>query len=202
MKTIIAMLLLCIVSLSLTAMADAPAKETELPLIASPAFDAPLDASFKIAKGKWEPAAGVLTASEVAEDKHVAVLHHLVGLSSAVIDLEFRLEGSPAFLVGCDSKSHHVGRVVVKPAGIDIAEDTEKTSHVIATLKMPVAKEQWHHLRVEWKADEMIATLDEQTVRAKHAFFSTPKARSWLAVPKTKTEIRKLTIRGEKTEGK
>jgi hypothetical protein len=65
---------------------------------------------------------------------------------------------------------------------------------------MPVTTGQWHQLRVEWKQDEMIATLDGQTVQAKHDYFSTPRTRSWLAVPKTKTEIRKLTIRGEKTE--
>lgn len=181
--------------------ADAP-KEAELPLIASPTFDAPLDSSFSVAKGTWTPAMGVLTAVEVPEDKHVAVLHHNVGLSAAVIDCEFKLDGSPAFLVGCDGKAHHVGRVVVKGGSVEIAEDSAKTSHVIASLKMPVAQGQWHHLRVEWKGDEMIATLDGQSVRAKHEYFATPKTRSWLAVPKSKTEIRKLTIRGEKTEAK
>ena len=177
-----------------------PAKESALPLIAAPTFEEPLDASFSIAKGSWTPAGGILTASENPDDKHVAVLHHKVGLKSAVIDLEFRLSGSPSFLVGCDGKGH-VGRVVVKSAGVDIAEDSAKTSHVIASIKTPVAPEQWHHLRVEWRADEMIATLDDQSVSAKNAYFATPKSRSWLAVPKTKTEIRKLTIRGEKTDG-
>ena len=83
---------------------------------------------------------------------------------------------------------------------MDIAEDSAKASHVIASLKTPVAQEQWHHLRVEWTADEMIATLDGQTVKARHPYFATPKSRSWLAVPKSKTEIRSLVIRGEKAQ--
>ena len=177
-----------------------PPKEAELPLIVAPSFTEPLDSTFSIAKGSWVPADGILTAAELPENKHVAVLHHNVGLRSAVIDLEFRLEGSPAFLVGCDGKKGHVGRVVVKPTGVDIAEDSVKPSHVIATLKMPVAPHDWHKLRVEWKNDEMSATLDGQTVHAQHEYLATPKIHSWLAVPKSKTEIRNLTIRGDKTE--
>jgi hypothetical protein len=199
MKTALYAVALLIVTAALVAAADAPVKDGELPIVAAPDFNGPLDSSFSVAKGTWTPAMGVLTAAEVPEDKHVAVLHHNAGLGSAVIECDFRLEGSPSFLIGCDGKTHHVGRVVVKGTGVDIAEDSAKTSHVIATLKMPVASEQWHHLRVEWKKDEMIATLDGQTVSAKHDYFATPKTRSWLAVPKSKTEIRKLTIRGEKT---
>jgi len=200
MKIALAAVTLLIASIALADQAGPPAKEGELPLIIAPTFEGPLDPSFSIAKGSWTAAMGVLTAAEVVEDKHVAVLHHNVGLRSAVIECDFRLDCSPAFLVGCDGKSHHVGRVVVKPTGVDIAEDSAKASHVIATLKTPVAAGQWHHLRVEWTGDEMIATLDGQTVRAKNDYFATPKTRSWLAVPKSKTEIRKLTIRGEKTD--
>jgi hypothetical protein len=199
LSTALALLITCVALANDT---GSPAKDAELPLIIAPTFDGPLDPSFSIAKGSWTAAMGILTAVEITEDKHVAVLHHNVGLHSAVIECDFRLDGSPSFLVGCDAKAHHVGRVVVKAGGVDIAEDSAKTSHVIASLKMPVAQAEWHHLRVEWMADEMIATLDGQTVRAKHDYFATPKARSWLAVPKSKTEIRKLTIRGEKTEEK
>jgi hypothetical protein len=202
MKTTLLTVFLLIASAAFAEQPGSTAKESELPVIAAPSFEEPLDSSFSVANGSWTPAKGILTAVELPADKHVAVLHHNVGLSSAVIELEFKLDGSPAFLVGCDGKKGHVGRVVVKPTGVDIAEDSAKPSHVIATLKTPVASGQWHQLRVEWKQDEMIATLDGQTVSAKHEYLATPKARSWLAVPKTKTEIQKLTIRGEKTESK
>ena len=178
------------------------AKTVELPLIVAPGFKEPLDSSFSIGKGSWTPADGVLVAEEVAADKHVAVLHHNVGLSAAVIECEFKLEGSPAFLVGCDGKKGHIGRVVVKGGSVEIAEDSTKASHVIATLKMPVAQNEWHHLRVEWTGDAMVAILDDQKLEAKDPYFANAKSRTWLAVPKTKTEVRKLTIRGEKTEAK
>jgi len=200
MKTILLTVFVFFASIAFADQPGSPAKDGELPLIASPSFEEPLDSSFSIAKGSWVPSNGILTAAELPENKHVAVLHHDVGLRSAAIELEFRLDGSPAFLVGCDGKKGHIGRVIVKPTGVDIAEDSAKPSHVIATLKMPVAANEWHKLRVDWKNDEMSATLDGQTVHGQHEYLATPKIHSWLAVPKSKTEIRNLTIRGEKTE--
>ena len=203
MKPTLTALAAVLLLIGCVALADevGPPKKAELPVIAAPNFEGPLDSTFSVAKGSWTPAMGILTAFELPENKHVAVLHHNVGLRSADITCEFRLEGSPSFLVGCDGKSH-VGRVVVKATGVDIAEDSTKPSHVIATLKMAVKQGEWHKLRVEWAGDEMTATLDDQSVHAKHDYFATPKARSWLAVPKSKTEIRNLVIRGEKTEEK
>jgi hypothetical protein len=194
--TIVLLLTACI---ALADEATPQPKSRELPLIAAPTFEEPLDASFSVAKGSWTPEKGILTAFELPADKHVAVLHHKVGLRTAQIDLDFRLEGSPMFLVGCDGKGH-VGRVVVKATGVDIAEDSAKPSHVIASLKMPVASGEWHHLRVEWSGNEMTATLDGQSVHGQHDFLASPKKQSWLAVPKSKAEIRNLTIRGEKSE--
>ncbi len=122
--------------------------ERELPVIATPDFTAPLDATWSIAHGRWTPKDGVLTVVNLPENKHVPVLHHNVGLDSAVIECDFRLDGPGSFLVGCDAKKH-VGRVVVTADGISIAEDSVKPSHTIATLKIPVKLGEWHHLRVE-----------------------------------------------------
>jgi hypothetical protein len=59
-----------------------------------------------------------------------------------------------------------------------------------------VKQGEWHHLRVEWKGDQMAARLDGKELRAQHAFLATPKARSWLAANQT-VKVRNLTIRGE-----
>jgi hypothetical protein len=169
-----------------------------LPAIAAPGFAEPLDAVWSIAKGSWVPTNGVLTAAELPADKHVAVLHHKVGLSVAVIELDFRLDGSPSIIIGCDGKTH-IGRVCISAAALSIAEDSVKPSHTIATLKTPTAPGAWHHLRVEWKADQMAANLDGHELRAQHAFLATPKARSWIAVGKSSAQIRGLKINGVKT---
>ena len=171
--------------------------EHELPLIVAPSFKEPLDASFSIAKGKWTPRDGVLTVLDLPEQKHIPVLHHKVGLAAAVIEVEFLLDGPGTFLVGCDAKKH-VGRVVVNAAGLSIAEDSVKPSHTLARLRLPVKPGVWHRLRVEWQGDHMAARLDGRELRAQHAYFATPKSRSWLAAGKS-VKVRNLKISGEKT---
>ena len=168
-----------------------------LPVLAKPDFNAPLDAAWSVAKGRWTPANGVLEVVEIPEDKHVPVLHHQVGLAAAIIECEFRFDGPGTFLVGCDG-TKHVGRVVVTAGGLSIAEDSVKPSHAIATIKLPVKQGEWHHLRVEWQGDRMAARLDGQELQARHEFLATPKSRSWLAVGKA-AKVRNLSISGEKT---
>ena len=172
----------------------------ELPLLASPDFNGPLDASFSVAKGKWTPEGGVLSVLDLPEQKHIPVLHHKVGLSAAAIEVEFFIEKAGSFLVGCDSDKH-VGRVVINAAGLSIAEDSVKPSHTIAKLPMQVKPGEWHHLRVEWKGDQMAANLDGRELKAGHAFLATPKARSWLAAGPA-VKVRNLKISGEKTTAK
>lgn len=172
----------------------------DLPLLAAPSFKEPLDSSFSVAKGKWTPEDGVLNVLDIPEQKHIPVLHHKVGLATAVIEVEFLLDGPGNFLVGCDANKH-VGRVVVNGAGLSIAEDSVAPSHTIAKVPMKVAPGVWHKLRVEWKGDQMAANLDGKELRAEHEYLATPKARSWLAAGKS-VKVRNLRISGEKTAKK
>lgn len=200
MKKLILVLPLIALAATITAKSAKPLlHDQELPLLASPDFEGALDDSFSVSKGKWTPADGVLNVLDLHDEKHIPVLHHKVGLSDAVIEVEFKLEGPGSFLVGCDSDKH-VGRVVVNAKGLSIAEDSVKPSHTIATLPLTVKPGEWHHLRVEWKGDEMAANLDGKELKAKHPFLATKKARSWLAAGKV-VQVRNLTIRGLKTEG-
>ena len=166
-----------------------------LPVLATPTFAEPLDASWSIAKGKWTPHDGVLDVLDVPEEKHIPVLHHKAGLASATIEVEFMIDGAGSFLVGCDS-DRHVGRVVVNATSVSIAEDSVKPSHTIAKTDLAVKPGEWHRLRVEWTGDRMAANLDGKEVRAQHAFLATAKQRSWLAAGKS-VHVRNLKISGE-----
>lgn len=166
-----------------------------LPVLATPDFKGPLDATFSIAKGKWTPEGGVMSVLDLPEQKHIPVLHHKVGLAAATIEVEFLIEGPGTFLIGCDS-TKHIGRVVVTATALSIAEDTVKPSHTIARLPMEVKPNEWHKLRVEWQGDQMAASLDGKELRAQHPFFATPKNQSWLAAGKF-VKVRNLKISGE-----
>lgn len=198
MKTIV-LLAICILPFTALHAADELKRllnDKPLPAIAAPSFKEALDETWSVAKGTWTPENGELKAVELPAEKHVAVLHHKVGLSSSVIDCEFRMDAPGTFYIGCDS-TRHVGRVVIGPEFMLIAEDSAKTSNTLAKVTLHVKVGEWHRLRVEWKADQMSAILDGQELRAQHAYLATPKARSWIAVGKAAT-IRNLTICGEK----
>lgn len=185
----------------LFAQADRPMlHDRALPVVDAPSFKVPLAAPFGAAKGKWTPGDGVLSVLDIAEEKHIPVLHHKVGLAAAAIECEFRFDGPGTFLVGCDG-DRHIGRVVVSATGVSIAEDSVKPSHTIARLPLEVKQGRWHRLLVEWKADQMAARLDGKELRAAHPFLATPKSRSWLAAGQT-VKVRNLKISGEANGGK
>lgn len=171
-----------------------------LPSLAAPSFKEPLDADWQTARGKWVPEDGVLRMIDIPEQKHVPVLWHKVGLSAAVIELDFRQNAPGGFLVGCDG-AKHVARVVVTPTSLAIAEDSVTPSHTIAKAKVSAKQGEWHHLRVEWKGDEMAANLDGVELKAKHPFIASAKTRSWLAGAKS-ADVKNLTINGVKVEAK
>ena len=167
-----------------------------LPVLSKPTFTEPLDFSWSVAKGKWTPHDGVVDVLDVAEEKHIPVLHHKVGLASATVDVEFMIDGEGSFLVGCDGAGH-VGRVVVNGKSLSIAEDSVKPSHTISKVDMTVKPGEWHRLHVEWRGDRMAARLDGNEVRAQHKFLATTKQRSWLAAGKS-VHVRNLTVSGER----
>jgi len=192
------LLVLCFVSYSLAQSAKPLLQDQALPLLASPDFKAPLDESFSIAKGQWIVMDGELKVIDLPEEKHIPVLHHLVGLSDAIIEVEFLLDGPGTFIVGCDANKH-VGRVVINTKRLSIAEDSVKPSHTIANLDVVTKPGVWHRLRVEWKDDKMAADLDGKKLKGQHAFLATPKSRSWIAAGKS-VRIRNLKISGHKTK--
>lgn len=178
-----------------------PLLAEELPVLAAPDFKSPLDSAWKIAHGTYEPKDGVLVCAEKAENKHVAVLWHQVGWNTGVIECEFRLDGSKVFILGCDGNTaaglKHVGRFVVTPKQISIAEDSVKPSHTLAKLPADLKSGVWHKLRLEWKGDQIAIQLDELALQARHTFLATPKTRSWIAVGGQTASIRALKISGK-----
>lgn len=178
-----------------------PLLAEELPVLAAPDFTSPLDASWKIAHGSYEPKEGVLVCAEKTENKHAAVLWHQVGWNTGVVEMEFRMDGSKVLILGCDGTTaaglKHVGRFVVTPKQISIAEDSVKPSHTLAKLPADLKSGVWHKLRLEWKGDQISIQLNELTLQSQHAFLATPKTRSWIAVGGQTASIRALKISGK-----
>lgn len=193
------LLLLTLLSGHLAA-ADLLVNET-LPVVAAPDFKSPLDATWKIAHGTYEPKDGVLVCAEKPENKHVAVLWHQVGWNTGVIECEFRFDGSKSLILGCDGQTEkglvHVGRVVITPKMISLADDAVKPSHTLAKEAADLSPGQWHKLRFEWQGDQIAVRVDDIALQAQHPYLATGKTRSWFAVGGQTASIRALKISGK-----
>jgi hypothetical protein len=163
-------------------------------VIVAPDLKSAFGEPWKIPHGEWKPDGGVLRMTEIPARKHVPVLQHWIGLKTAVIELEFRQDVPTTFYIGCDAEKH-VGRVVITPKEVHIAEDSVKPSHILARLPLEPVKGVWRHVRVEWTGDRMAVRIDGQELQASHPFLATPKTRSWIAGSKA-AEVRNFVIKG------
>jgi hypothetical protein len=168
--------------------------ENDPPVIVAPDLRSAFGEPWKIPHGEWKPDNGTLRMTEIPARKHVPVLQHWIGLKTAVIELEFRQDVPATFYIGCDGEKH-VGRVVITPKEIHIAEDSVKPSHILARLPLEPVKGVWRHVRVEWTGDRMAVRIDGQELQASHPFLATPKTRSWIAGSKA-AEVRNFVIKG------
>lgn len=192
MPRLLTSLLLCLL---LVGCASGPLLvENDPPVIVAPDLRSAFGDPWKIPHGEWKPDNGVLRMTEIPARKHVPVLQHWVGLKTAVIELEFRQDVPTTFYIGCDADKH-VGRVVITPKEVHIAEDSVKPSHILARLPLEPVKGVWRHVRVEWTGDRMAVRIDGQELQASHPFLATPKTRSWIAGSKA-AEVRNLVIKG------
>ena len=198
-KAPLSLLPLLLLTLALgAARAEAPASLLVRPgkVISAPDFRQPLGPEWSIAKGKWVPADGVLTATEIPDEMHAAVLHLKTGPVSIVVDCEFRLNGGKIFYVGCDG-AKHIGRVVITEKFFRLAEDSTEVkgktpSNVLAEAKVEVKQGEWQKLHVEYAGDRMIARLNGTELKAQHDYLATPKVRWWFAAGGDNVQLRNV----------
>jgi hypothetical protein len=168
--------------------------ENDPPVVVAHDLRSAFGEPWKIPHGEWKPDNGVLRMTEIPARKHVPVLQHWVGLHTAVIELEFRQDVPTTFYIGCDGEKH-VGRVVITPKEVHIAEDSVKPSHILARLPLAPVKGEWRHVRIEWTGDRMAVRIDGKVLSARHPFLASPKTRSWIAGAKA-AEVRNFVIKG------
>jgi hypothetical protein len=169
-------------------------------VISAPDFKQPLGSEWSVAKGKWEPADGVLTVTDIPDQKHIPVLHLKTGPTPLIWECEFKFNNGKSFLVGCDAQKH-VGRVIIGPKSFKIAEDSTEVkgkvpSHTLQETAVDLKPDAWHKLRVEYAGNQIAARLDGQDLTAQHDYLATPKVRWWFAAADT-VQIRNVKV----TEG-
>jgi hypothetical protein len=170
-------------------------------VITAPDLKQPLGSEWSTGKGKWTPADGLLTVTNIPEENHIPVLHLATGPTPLIWECEFKFNDGKAFLVGCDAAAKHCGRVVIAPKSVKVCEDSTEVkgkvpSHTLSETPVDLKSEDWHTLRVEYAGDQLAARLDGQSLTGQDPHLATPKVRWWFAAADS-VQIRNIHI----TEG-
>ena len=104
-------------------------------------------------------------------------------------------------ILGCDGQTpkglSHIGRVIIGPKMISIAEDSVKPSHTIAKAPADLKSGVWHRLSFAWSGDHITLKVNDLAIDASHTYLASAKTRSWIAVGGQTASIRELKISGK-----
>lgn len=191
MKTI---LTFCCAALSASALLAAdPA------VVAQPDLKSPLPTEWAVQKGTFDVKDGEITAAQIPEQKHAAVLWHQVPLQAGAVDLEFKFDGGNSIILGCDG-DRHVGRVSVTAKGIQISDDSTEVkgkspATKLAEAKLDLKQGEWYPLHYEWSGEHMAAKIGElASIQADNPNLAKKKARWWIAVGGATVKIRSIKV--------
>jgi hypothetical protein len=117
-------------------------------------------------KGSWGVEGGALKGAELPADAHHAYIQRKVTEPNAIIQFEFKLEGSAKWMGGFFDGKEHVSALslgtddfkIKKMSGIG---PTSKSTD-IDTTRMKLADSAWHTVVWEIYGKEMVATIDDK----------------------------------------
>jgi hypothetical protein len=172
----------------------------ELNLVSSPDLQSRLSGNWEVRHGLWEVKAGVMTCSELPENKHAAVLWYVSAMQSGAVECEVQFAGAKSVILGCDGE-RHIGRVVIQPKLLRLIDDSTEVKGkspgtVLASAGLDIQPEQWVRLRYEWDGERMVAEFGGAKVEATNENLGKVKARCWLAVGGASARIRNLKVFG------
>jgi hypothetical protein len=172
----------------------------ELTPVSAPDLDSPLSEHWQVRHGLWEVKSGVMTASELLENKHAAVLWCLSAMQSGAVECEVQFSGAKTFILGCDG-DRHIGRVVIQPKLLRLIDDSTEVKGKspgteLASAGLDIQPEQWVKLRYEWDGQRMAAEFGGGKVEATHENLGKAKTRWWMAVGGASVKIRNLKVFG------
>ena len=135
-----------------------------------------------VAKGTWKVENGVLTGVERSADNHAASIRTDMPFENAILQFDFRLDGSPGFSLSVNEAKGHHSRIMVAPDGISLAKDRDKKD--ARSLTLPLARQNstfkpgtWYTMTVEYCGSNLLAHVDKQTfVLGTHEQMGSPKA--------------------------
>jgi hypothetical protein len=135
-------------------------------LLFSDDFSEPTGSRWTTRVGDWKVADGVLTGSEREADQHGAVARHAIPMKDAIIQFQFKLDGTKGISLSVNDAKEHVCRLMVNPRGFSLRKDDHDhagpdKAKVFETRTLMIKPGEWHTALVEMRGGEMVAQIDD-----------------------------------------
>lgn len=155
--------------------------------------------------GHWEIADGTFQGTEQAEHKHPATASYGFDFTNVIIQCEVRLHDVPlegrtrrAFSIRTTDARDYVCSIILDEAGMRIQKDDNDhagpdVAVPLGQLKSPIKLGQWQKVVFEILGDEMVGTLNGQSLTGRHPLISSGK-RSIMFVSNAEGSVRHLKI--------
>jgi hypothetical protein len=157
-------------------------------------------APWKAAKGRWELADGAWKGSELAEDKHGAVIRLPNQLQDFMVEYEFRFDGARSTSLSINAVKDHMARISITPKSVTIQRDDNDhegpdKSVVFARFHADFAPGTWHKVRLEMVGDTLVGQVDDMVAWGSSELFKSTKAAPGFTVAGQSVSFRNLSIR-------
>jgi hypothetical protein len=124
---------------------------------------------WKVAKGDWHVADGVLKGVEKAEDNHPAVVRHEIASHDLIAEFTFRFDAGKSTAFSLNNSKGHVCRVQITPAFMSVQKDkpnakSDEKPAVLDKQAVEIKPGEWHTVLVEVCGKDMVASLDGKVV--------------------------------------
>lgn len=169
-------------------------------LLLSDDFNQPLQAPWRVLKGKWAVVASAIQGSELQADMHGAVIRANLPFHNAVIQYSFLMEGAKTTTFSINDAEGHNSRVLITATGISVRKDDHDhagpdEAALLQTVKAPIAVGEWHTLVIELNGAEILARLDGKYIAfGAHAAIDVAKTNVGLTVAGESVSFKNLRI--------
>lgn len=193
-------------SLLLAIVLAIPAFAADKPLLGVPGASiyenalADKPAEWTAAKGRWEPADGVLRGAELAADKHGAVIRLTKPLTNFIVQFEVRLDGAKGVSLSINDPKGHLARIGLAPTSVRVGKDDHDKDGpdkavAFGFLKADLKPGVWNRVRMEIVGDTMLGCVnDDLAAFGSHEQLAGPKSNLGLTVAGETASFRNLKI--------
>ncbi len=166
-------------------------------------FDAALPEGWSMAKGEWKVAEGALVGSELAADKHAAVLNIPDPHKNSKITFRYQVDGAKSFALSYNHAKGHLFRITLSGPKLSVSLDKDKKdpaskAEVLGTAEIAAKPGEWIELACEITGETVKVNAGSASVTATHPKLAMEKTGYRLVVAGQSVKIDDLAYSGSK----